>query len=171
MADKQVGDLTAATSLDGTETLHIVKGGNSRKSLISTIRDWIDTQTTRTLVKVAASGALAGISLIEEEVTVAGASTDTTTALIPARSIVLAVMTRTTVTVTGATSYDAGISGETSKFGGSLGASSGSTNIGVIGPQAFYSNTAIRLTANGSNFTGGKVRVNIVAFTFGAATS
>jgi hypothetical protein len=32
MADKQVADLTAASALDGTEILHLVQGGNSRKA-------------------------------------------------------------------------------------------------------------------------------------------
>jgi len=31
MADKNIGALTAATKLDGTETIHGVQGGNSRK--------------------------------------------------------------------------------------------------------------------------------------------
>ena len=61
----------------------------------------------------------------------------------------------------GATSYDCGIAGEPAKFGGSLGVASGSTNVGVIGPQAFYAPTPIVLTANGGNFTGGDVRIAI----------
>ena len=31
MADKEIGDLTTAAALDGTETLHLVQSGNSRK--------------------------------------------------------------------------------------------------------------------------------------------
>jgi hypothetical protein len=31
--------------------------------------------------------------------------------------------------------------------------------IGVIGPTAFYADTRARATADGSNFTGGKVRL------------
>ncbi|MEP2758839.1 MAG: phage protease, partial [Hyphomicrobiales bacterium] len=69
------------------------------------------------------------------------------------------VSTRTSTAITGAASYDCGIAGETSKFGGSLGISEGSTNAGVIGPQAFYSDTAVRLTANGGSFTAGAVKV------------
>ncbi|MBO9422911.1 hypothetical protein J7481_25625 [Labrenzia sp. R4_2] len=67
--------------------------------------------------------------------------------------------TRTTTAITGAASYDCGISGETSKFGGSLGIAEGSTNAGVIGPQAFYSDTNVRLTADGGSFTAGAVKV------------
>lgn len=35
MADKQISDLTAASALDGTELVHIVQGGNSRKATVS----------------------------------------------------------------------------------------------------------------------------------------
>jgi Protein of unknown function (DUF2793) len=89
-----------------------------------------------------------------------GASVDSTIT-IPDRAIVLGVSTRTVTTVTGAASYDCGIAGEPSKFGGSLGVAAGSTNAGVIGPQAFYAPTPIRLTANGGSFTGGAVRIAI----------
>lgn len=34
MADKEIGDLTAASTLDGTELRHIVQGGNSRKETV-----------------------------------------------------------------------------------------------------------------------------------------
>lgn len=70
-------------------------------------------------------------------------------------------------TVTGATSYECGIAGEPSKFGGSLGVTAGSSNAGVIGPQAFYADTAVRLTANGADFTGGAVRIAIHYATVG----
>lgn len=107
-----------------------------------------------------ASGAATSIRVIEEEVTVAGATTDTTV-MIPNRAVVIGVSTRTTQAITGATSYDCGTASERSKFGGSLGVALGSTNAGVIGPTAFYSDTPVRLSANGGNFTGGKVRVAI----------
>jgi hypothetical protein len=87
---------------------------------------------------------------------------------IPDRSILLGVSTRTATTVTGATSYDCGIVGETDKFGGALGVAAGSTNVGVIGPQAFYADTPIVLTARGGSFTGGAVRIAIHFLTLGA---
>lgn len=59
------------------------------------------------------------------------------------------------------------IAGETSKFGGSLSTSLGATNLGVIGPQAFYSDTPIRVTALGSDFTGGSIRLAIHYLTVG----
>ena len=87
--------------------------------------------------------------------------------MIPNRAIVLGVSTRTVTAITGATSYDCGIAGEPTKFGGSLGVAEGSTNAGVIGPQAFYADTPIRLTANGGDFTGGAVRIAIHYATVG----
>lgn len=97
----------------------------------------------------------------------AGASVDSTIA-IPNRAIVLGVSARTVTAVLGASSYDCGITGEPSKFGGSLGVAAGSSNIGVIGPTAFYADTPIRLTANGGSFTGGAVRIAIHYLTCGA---
>jgi hypothetical protein len=96
---------------------------------------------------------------VEEELALTGSFAESALATIPNRAIVFGVATRTTEAVAGASSYDCGIAGEPAKFGGSLGAAAGSTNIGVIGPQAFYANTPIRLTANGGNFTGGRVRL------------
>jgi len=44
----------------------------------------------------------------------------------------------------------------------------GSTNVGVIGPQAFYADTPIVLTAQGGNFNGGAVRIAIHYLMLGA---
>ncbi len=95
-----------------------------------------------------------------EDVSVTGASTDSTIQ-IPDRAILLTVNVRVVTAITGATSFGVGIAGETTKFGNFIGASLDSTNIGVIGPTAFYSNTPIRLTANGSDFTGGVIRTTM----------
>ncbi len=107
------------------------------------------------------SGSSIGLHVEEELLAELSGASVTSTIAIPDRAIVLAVSNRTITAITGATSYDCGIAGEPAKFGGSLGVAAGSTNIGVIGPQAFYAATPIVLTANGSNFTGGDVRVAI----------
>lgn len=122
-----------------------------------------------TLVAAASpAGARIRFAIREEDVTPAGPSTATTTP-IPARSIVLGVATRTLAAVTGATAYDCGVAGEAAKFGGSLGAAAGSSNIGVVGPSAFYADTPVVLTAVGADFTGGTVRVSIYLIQFDAA--
>jgi len=111
------------------------------------------------VVSQTASGAQSRICTVEEELNgLSGASVDTSI-VIPNRAVVWCVSTRTSTAITGAASYDCGIVGETSKFGGSLGIAEGSTNAGVIGPQAFYSDTALRLSANGGSFTAGAVKV------------
>jgi hypothetical protein len=100
------------------------------------------------------------VTVVEELLSLSGAAVDSGVT-IPDRAIVLGVSTRTVTAITGATSYDCGISGEPAKFGGSLGVAAGSTNAGAIGPTAFYAATPVRLTANGGSFTGGAVRIAI----------
>ncbi|WP_138469171.1 hypothetical protein [Poseidonocella sp. HB161398] len=108
-----------------------------------------------------ASGTLGGfLRLAVHEVELSGLSGATVTAsgLIPARAIVLGVTSRTVADITGATSYDCGLSGG-SDFGGSLGIAAGSENVGVVGPFATYAATDVDVTAQGGSFTGGTVRL------------
>ncbi|HMQ65237.1 MAG TPA: DUF2793 domain-containing protein [Amaricoccus sp.] len=130
---------------------------------------WERLETALGLIALAATtrvaegpaGSAIDVAVAEELLSgLSGASIDSTIT-IPDRAIVLGVSTRTVTAITGATSYDCGIAGEPSKFGGSLGIAAGSTNAGVIGPQAFYATTPIRLTAGGGGFTGGAVRITI----------
>jgi hypothetical protein len=103
--------------------------------------------------------------ILEQEVTLSGASV-ATTVTIPSRAIVLGVSTRTSAAITGATSYSCGVSGEAGKFGASLGVAKNASNVGVIGPTAYYADTPVVITAAGGNFTGGKVRVSIQVMRF-----
>jgi len=118
-------------------------------------------------VALGALGGTTGMAVLEQTLSGLSGASGTSTVEIPDRAIVLGVSTRTVTTITGATSYDCGVSGETNKFGGSLGVAAGSTNVGVIGPQAFYADTPIVLTAQGGNFTGGSVRIAIHYLTLG----
>ncbi len=105
---------------------------------------------------------------LEDTIACSGPSS-VSTQQIPNRAIVFGVSVYVAGTVTGASSFnvDAMISsgggaGTTAgQFGASLGVSTGSNNSGVIGPTAWYAASTIRLTANGSNFTGGVVRIAI----------
>lgn len=118
------------------------------------------------------AGASLELGINEEELTGLSGASVATSIVIPTRSVLLGVSTRTTLAITGATSYDCGPTGGTADaYGGTLGAALGSSNIGVIGPTAFYSNTTVTLTANGGDFTGGSVRVSIQYIKLGAATS
>ena len=73
----------------------------------------------------------------------------------------LSVGARVVATITGATSYSVGVSGAPGQFGSGLSLPAGSTNPGLIGPTAFYSATSVILTAAGSNFSAGAVRLSI----------
>lgn len=108
----------------------------------------------------AAHGANVQLQVIEQTVTLSGASTNAS-APIPANCIVLAVGARVLTAITGATSYEVGVSGNLSQFGSLLSIAAGSSNFGLIGPTAFYTNTTIVITAGGGSFTGGQVRLSI----------
>jgi hypothetical protein len=103
-------------------------------------------------------GAHTLLQTADETLVLSGASTQSVIE-IPDRAIVLGVSVRVTEAITGATALEAGIAGETSKFGGSLGINVDDTNIGVIGPTAFYASTPIQITAIGGDFTGGTVQL------------
>jgi hypothetical protein len=85
--------------------------------------------------------------------------------------IVLAVASRVIQAIAGAASYSVGVAGNVGQFGNSLGVALGSSNIGVIGPTAFYAPTPIRVTANGGAFTAGKVRLVLYALAFAAPSA
>lgn len=122
-----------------------------------------DFESGETVLASGDLGAATKAVLLEEEVSPLSGGSVQTTITIPDRAIVFGVSVRTSSAITGATSFDCGIAGETSKFGGSLGITEGASNVGVIGPQAFYIDTPVVLTANGGDFSGGAVRVAIHA--------
>ncbi|KRW98068.1 DUF2793 domain-containing protein [Paracoccus sp. MKU1] len=139
------------------------------QAIVWTGSAWVPVANAMGFIAQSASVAIArgpndattGMAVAEETLSGLSGASRNSTIKIPDRSIVLGVSCRVITAITGAASFDCGIAGETSKFGGSLGIAAGSSNIGVIGPQAFYADTAIRLTTNGSNFTGGAVRIAI----------
>jgi hypothetical protein len=126
----------------------------------------------------AAHGSSLQIEVIEGLITCSGASS-VSTVQIPNRAIVLAVSVYVVTAITGATSYNVdattssgGGAGTTSgQFGAGLGVAAGSSNVGVIGPTAWYATSTIKLTAVGGNFTGGSVRVAIQYILCGTPTS
>ena len=144
-------------------------GGWLRLMPVSGLRAWVtDERLTLTYedsvwrdgVALTAHGGRVTLRAKEEELTLAGAYVETVdAAFIPDRAIVLGVAARTTEAITGATSYAVGSAADTTKFGDVLGTALDSTNVGVIGPAAFYADTPVRVSANGGNFTAGKVRL------------
>lgn len=103
------------------------------------------------------SGEYLRVERLQEVVTLSGATT-TTSLAIPNRATVLAVNLRVTTAITGATSFDIGVSGDTARYGDDLGIALDTTNIGIAQhPQGYYADTPLVLTANGGSFTGGEV--------------
>ncbi len=85
---------------------------------------------------------------------------------IPAGSLVFAVSAFVVTAITGTTSFEIGYSGNTSAFGSGLGVAAGTANQGLIGPNPFYSATALVLTATGGVFASGEVRLSTIYLTF-----
>jgi hypothetical protein len=115
-----------------------------------------------------AMGSTTGMAVLEQTLSGLSGASVTSSIKIPDRSIVLGVSTRVLTAITGAASFDCGVAGETSKFGSALSIAAGSTNVGIVGLEAFYADTPIVLKANGGNFTGGAVRLAIHYLTLGA---
>lgn len=108
-----------------------------------------------------ANGAASSMMVVEEEITVTGSSTNSAFE-IPNGAIVLGVSSRVTQALSGsANTWQLGIAGEGSKFGGGLNKALGSVNFGIIGPTAFYSPTVLRISGVSGTLTGGKVRIAV----------
>ena len=131
-------------------------------ALIHDGANWTPLSSTFKALTAARSPFLAAtrFEIVEQEVTLSGASVATTVP-IPARAIVLGVSTRTSVAITGATSYSCGVSGDAGKFGSALGVAKNASNVGVVGPTAYYADAPVVITAAGGAFTAGKVRVSM----------
>jgi len=107
------------------------------------------------------SGEYLRVERLEESITLSGASTNSTIQ-IPNRATVLAVNTRVTTAVTGATSFDIGVSGDTARYGDNIGITLDTTNIGLTQhPYAYYADTNLVFTANGGSFSGGVAKMVI----------
>ena len=112
---------------------------------------------------LAESPALArsALHILEEELTgLSGPSADTTIAC-PAGALLLAASVRVTDAVTGASGFDLGVASDPARFAAGLATSAGASHAGPAAPEPVTAATPARLTAAGSNFTGGSVRVAI----------
>jgi len=144
-------------------------GGWLRLAPVSGLKAWVKAERLtltyedgvwRDGVALTAHGGRVTLRAKEEELTLAGSYVETTdAAFIPDRAIVLGVAARTTLAITGASSYGVGTASNTTQFGDLLGIALGASNIGVIGPAGFYADTKVRVSANGGAFTAGKVRL------------
>ena len=98
-------------------------------------------------------------------------ATVTATNLIPANCILLGVTARVTTAITGATTFDIGDGTTADRFGNDIAIALNTTANNCIAPALVTAATNVVLTANGSNFTGGAVRLTAHFITLVAPTS
>ena len=79
---------------------------------------------------------------------------------------------RVTTAITGATSFNVGRTGGTANEFGNVAIGLGTTNPGLLGtPNAQFSSVTVTLTAVGSNFTAGAVRIQLAYLLLNPPTS
>lgn len=106
-------------------------------------------------------GAETAFSILEAEHVIGSGASNDTSFMIPDRAIVLGVTGRVMTAITGASSWNVGVAADASRYATGIGVAAGSTLIGPSGPVTYWSPTALRLTAAGGSFTGGKVRLAV----------
>ncbi len=113
-----------------------------------------------TVAALTTNAAATRIETTEIDHTIVAGSFNDTGLSIPDRAIVFGVTGRVLTNVTGPTAWTLGVSADPGRYGTSIGLTSGSTVNGVSGsPTAYYGATPVRITATGSDFTGGAVRL------------
>lgn len=120
------------------------------------------------------NGQVINVRSAETALTGLSGATATATSLIPAGSLVLGVSCRVTTAITGATTFDVGDGSDVDAFGAAiaiaLDTTTDLTDSTITAAPIYASATNVVLTANGSNFTGGAVRVTVHYMTITPAT-
>lgn len=118
---------------------------------------------------LSANGAGIDLKTIETDHVLTAGSSSTTVSFLPAQSVVYAVTGRVLTDLTGtASSFSLGIAGESpDRYGSGLGLAAGSWLRGLTSsPLAYYSDTALTLTAENGDFSGGTIRLSAHVMTF-----
>jgi len=127
--------------------------------------------TALTPIAQGANGAAIKFQVIEQTVDLTSGTSVNAGTPIPANCILYGVGCHVTTAVTGAPSYNIGVSGNATLFGGALGVALGSTNYGMIGPAPYYAATNILIASTGAAFTAGQVRLSIHVMLISPPTS
>lgn len=112
--------------------------------------EWIDPD------HLTPTGAFTRTQVQEEQIELLGETVIAANQL-PGRTIVLGVSVRVLENITGATSFDVGVSTAPYRFGDDLGTRVGDVNLGINQWWSLYDPEPVLITANGSPFTGGKI--------------
>lgn len=170
MANLETAALTDVTSLNFADIFALVQGGNSREGNFGHVRDLLDGQLSRTLVKPVGTQGRLSLNAAMVLLTPNGTSV-TSTGLIPARAIVLCVTSYVIAALTGGpTSFDVGITGTPAAFGSTIGVTTGASNIGVVSPFPTFGATDVLVTLNGGTGSGNTDKLRLVAYYLGFDT-
>ncbi len=104
-------------------------------------------------------GASVAMTSAEFDVSITAGAGVTTPVLFPARAIAYGITGRVISDISGATTWDIGVTGDLQRYGSGLGVSLNSWVSGPGTPQVYWSPTALEITAQGGNFTGGTIRL------------
>ncbi len=122
-----------------------------------------------------ANGQQLAIQTATTELVGLSGATATAASLIPGGSIVLGLTARVTTTITGATTFDIGDGTNVDAFGAAIalpsGTTSDTTDWTIATAPVYTAATSVVLTANGSSFTAGAVRVTVHYVSTTAPTS
>lgn len=122
-----------------------------------------------------AQGSLLTFSTAETEETALSGATVSATDLIPAGAVVVGVVARVTTLITGATTFQIGDGTDADKWGDAIAVAADTTtsaaDFTAAGPTLYAAATDVVLTATGSDFTAGAVRLTVHYYTVAAATA
>lgn len=122
-----------------------------------------------------ANGQASGLKHATVAVTCSSGATCTAANLIPAGSMVVGVSVRVTTLITGATSISVGDGTDPDRWGAGIAVAAGTTtgiaNFTIASPIYYAAATGVVLTAAGSDFTAGVIRITVHYWDLTAATS
>jgi hypothetical protein len=167
---------TDATSLTADGTFAITGTGANLTLDTTTSGDVVLAPASNTVQVAADNGAISNVQSVSTELTGLSGATATASSLIPAGSLVLGVTARVTTTITGATTFDIGDGSDVYRWGAAIAlpATTTSDPTGFTDNTLFWSGASagdVVLTANGSSFTAGAVRVVVHYMSLTAPTS
>lgn len=124
---------------------------------------------------VVANGALTNVKSATVLLSALSGASVASSGLIPAGSIVLGITCRVTTLITGATTFDIGDGTDVDRWGAGIAVTSNTTttaaNATITSVPIYATATDVVLTANGSDFTAGAVRVTVHYISLTAPTS
>lgn len=117
------------------------------------------------------NGAGLNVSSVEIDVAVPPAASFLTSAVIPERSILFGTTGVVTSTITGASGWRVGVTGDDQRFGSGLSVAQGAWMSGPSSPIVYWAPTELLVTSEGGDFTGGNLRLAVHFLTLSVPTS